>query len=117
MEDGQTLGLTGFGASAHLVLKMVCHKYPHAKVFVFARSKKERAFAKELGAVWSGDTEEEPPEKLDCIIDTTPAWKPVVKALNSLRSGAQGVKSAIDHYRITSRVKGRLDNHIKVTIH
>ncbi len=36
--DGENLGLTGFGASAHLVLKMVTHQYPNAKVFVFARS-------------------------------------------------------------------------------
>ncbi|MEE9418166.1 MAG: alcohol dehydrogenase catalytic domain-containing protein, partial [Desulfatiglandaceae bacterium] len=77
IEDGQNLGLTGFGASAHLVLKMARHRYPRSKVFVFARSERERNFAKELGAVWAGDTEEESPEKLDCIIDTTPVWKPV----------------------------------------
>ena len=69
IKDGQNLGLTGFGASAHLVLKMTRHKYPNTNVFIFARSAKERAFAKELGAVWAGDTEEESPEKLDCIID------------------------------------------------
>jgi len=76
LTDGQSLGLTGFGASAHLVLKMVRHRYPNSKVFVFARSERERLFAKELGAVWSGDTEEQSPQKLDSIIDTTPAWKP-----------------------------------------
>jgi len=62
IRNGQNLGLTGFGASAHLVLKMVRHKYPDVRVFVFARSEPERAFAKELGAVWAGDTEAEPPE-------------------------------------------------------
>ncbi len=95
IKDGQNLGLTGFGASAHLVLKMTRHKYPKSKVFVFARSPKERAFAKELGAVWVGDTEEESPEKLDCIIDTTPAWKPVVEALKNLERGGRLVINAI----------------------
>lgn len=56
LSDGQNLGLTGFGASAHLVLKMVKHRYPKTQVFVFARSEKERVFAKELGSVWAGDT-------------------------------------------------------------
>jgi propanol-preferring alcohol dehydrogenase len=37
LKDGQNLGLTGFGASGHLVLKMARHQYPNAKVFVFAR--------------------------------------------------------------------------------
>lgn len=95
IKDGQSLGLTGFGASAHLVLKMVRYKYPKAKVFVFARSEKERIFAKELGAVWAGDTVDESPERLDSIIDTTPAWKPVVEALKNLKSGGRLVINAI----------------------
>jgi len=95
MKDGQRLGLTGFGASAHLVLKMVKYKYQESEVFVFARSEKERAFAKELGAVWTGGTEESSPVKLDCVIDTTPVWKPVVEALKNLRSGGRLVINAI----------------------
>jgi len=95
IRDGQNLGLTGFGASAHLVLKMTRHKYPGTKVFVFARSESERDFARELGAVWAGDTEEESPEKLDSVIDTTPAWKPVVEALKNLKGGGRLVVNAI----------------------
>lgn len=95
IKNGQNLGLTGFGASAHLVLKMVRHRYPNARVFVFARSGKERAFAAELGAVWAGETTEDSPEKLDCIIDTTPVWKPVVEALKNLRPGGRLVINAI----------------------
>jgi alcohol dehydrogenase, propanol-preferring len=95
IKDGQNLGLTGFGASAHLVLKMVRYQHSDIKVFVFARSEKERDFAKELGAVWAGDTEDKAPEFLDGIIDTTPAWKPVVEALNNLRPGGRLVINAI----------------------
>lgn len=95
LKDGQNLGLTGFGASAHLVMKMVKHQYPNSRVFVFARSERERAFAKELGAVWSGDTEGESPQKLDSIIDTTPVWKPIVEALKNLEPGGKLVINAI----------------------
>jgi propanol-preferring alcohol dehydrogenase len=95
IKDGQNLGLTGFGASAHLVLKMVNYQHSDVKVFVFARSEKERDFAKELGAVWAGDTGDKAPEMLDGIIDTTPAWKPVVEAMNNLRPGGRLVINAI----------------------
>ncbi len=95
IKDGQNLGLTGFGASAHLVLKMVNYQHSDVKVFVFARSEKERDFALELGAVWAGDTEDKSPKKMDCIIDTTPAWKPVVAALSNLRPGGRLIINAI----------------------
>jgi propanol-preferring alcohol dehydrogenase len=95
MKDGQSLGLTGFGASAHLVLQMAGHRFPNSRVFVFARTEKQQEFAKELGAFWAGDTEEETPEKLDCIIDTTPVWKPIVEALKNLEAGGRLVINAI----------------------
>jgi len=93
--DNQILGLTGFGASAHLVLKMAKYLYSDLKVFVFARSEKEREFAKELGADWTGDTEENPPELINSIIDTTPVWKPIVKALEFLQPGGRLIINAI----------------------
>jgi len=93
--DGQNLGLTGFGSSAHLVLKMVTHRYPNAKVFIFARSADERTFARDLGAYWTGDPEERSPEYIDSIIDTTPVWKTVVEALKNLKPGGRLVINAI----------------------
>lgn len=95
IRNGHNLGLTGFGASAHLVLKMVRYRFPESGVYVFARSEEERQFAKELGAVWAGDTTDIPPEKLHGIIDTTPAWKPVVEALKHLQKGGRLVINAI----------------------
>ncbi len=95
LADGQTLGLTGFGASAHLVLKMAQHRYPHSRVLVFSRSAAEQAFARELGAHWAGDTADTPPEKMAACIDTTPAWKPVVDALAHLAPGGRLVVNAI----------------------
>lgn len=95
IRDGDALGLTGFGGSAHLVLQMVRHRLPRTRVHVFARSAGERAFARELGACWAGDTDAAPPELLDAAIDTTPAWKPVVAALARLKSGGKLVINAI----------------------
>jgi propanol-preferring alcohol dehydrogenase len=95
INNGEVLGLTGFGGSGHLVLQLAKHLYPAGKVFVFARSEIERAFALELGADWSGDTSELPPEQPHAIIDTTPAWKPVLAALECLRPGGRLVINAI----------------------
>lgn len=109
LQDGQNLGLTGFGASAHLVIKMVRFRYPNTKVYVFARSEKERHFALELGAVWAGETEELSPEKLDCIIDTTPVWKPIVEAMKNLKSGGRLVINAIRKENIDKDYLLKLD--------
>ena len=95
LQDGEILGLTGFGGSGHLVLQLARHLYPASPVYVFARSEKERDFALRLGADWSGDTEDEPPAKANAIIDTTPAWKPVLAALERLRPGGRLVINAI----------------------
>ncbi|MEC4749217.1 zinc-dependent alcohol dehydrogenase family protein [Methylomicrobium sp. Wu6] len=95
LQDGARLGLTGFGASGHLVLKMARHKLPQSEIYVFARSPEERHFALELGAVWAGESHQLPPHKLDAIIDTTPVWAPIVHALANLEAGGRLVINAI----------------------
>lgn len=95
IEDGDALGLTGFGGSGHLVLQLAKHLYPRSPVYVFARSPAERAFALELGADWAGDTGDRPPVPPRAVIDTTPAWKPVLAALECLRPGGRLVINAI----------------------
>jgi alcohol dehydrogenase, propanol-preferring len=95
LKDGQSLGLTGFGASGHLVLKTARYQYPKTRIYVFARSKDEQAFAHELGATWAGDTNDRTPEFLDATIDTTPVWNTVVAALGNLKPGGRLVINAI----------------------
>jgi propanol-preferring alcohol dehydrogenase len=95
IQDGDSLGLTGFGGSNHLVLKMAKHMYPNTEVFVFTRNPDEREFARSLGAVWAGEIEATSPQKLNAIIDTTPVWKPIVEALRNLDSGGRLVVNAI----------------------
>jgi propanol-preferring alcohol dehydrogenase len=95
LQDGERLGLIGFGASAHLVMKMVQHGYPNSRLFVFSRSEGERTFARELGASWVGSFEEEAPEKVHRAIDTTPAWGPIIAGLSNLEKGGRLVINAI----------------------
>jgi len=95
LADGRALGLTGFGASAHLVLQLARHRFPESPVYVFARNEREREFARELGAAWAGDTTDQPPQRMAAVIDTTPAWKPVLGALERLEPGGRLVINAI----------------------
>jgi len=108
-QDGQTLGLFGFGASAHIVIQIVKYKYPNCKVFVFTRpgQQEHQNLAKKLGADWVGATGDNPPEKLNCAIDFTPAFKPIVEALRVLEKGGRVVINAI---RKESRDKDALMN-------
>jgi len=109
LRNRQALGLTGFGASAHFVLKMVKHRFPATEVCVFARNKTERTIALELGATWVGDTAEQAPCKLDAIIDTTFAWTPVIEALRNLAPGGRLVINAIRKEDGDKSVLSRID--------
>lgn len=95
LDNGEPLGLTGFGGSAHLVLQMARHRYPDSPLYVFARNAAEREFARQLGAHWTGHTHERPPRPPAAIIDTTPAWEPIVAALGYLAPGGRLVVNAI----------------------
>lgn len=107
--NGINLGLLGFGASNHIVLKIAAKIYPSAKFFVFARAEAERKLALSLGASWSGDIECIPPEKLDAIIDTTPVWRPVVEALKFLKPGGRMVINNIRKETIDKDILRNID--------
>ena len=109
IHDGQSLGLTGFGGSNHLVLKMAKHLYPNTDVFVFTRNPEEQEFARSLGAVWAGGIEAASPQKLNAIIDTTPVWKPIVEALRNLDNGGRLVVNAIRKEDVDKDVLLKLD--------
>lgn len=95
VRDGDSIGLSGFGASGHLVLKLIRHQLPNTKIYVFARNSASRTFALELGATWAGDHDERAPELLQAFIDTTPAWRPIVRALENLAPSGRLVVNAI----------------------
>ncbi|HUU82332.1 MAG TPA: zinc-dependent alcohol dehydrogenase family protein [Phycisphaerae bacterium] len=82
---GQRLGLYGFGASAHVTIQVARHL--GCQVFVFSRSESHRELARQLGAVWCGRAEDEPPEKLDGSIIFAPAGGLVPTAMEHLDRG------------------------------
>ena len=95
LQDGERLGLYGFGASAHIVLQIVKHQYPRSKIFVFTRSQAHRDLAQDLGADWTGRAEDTPPEKVTRAIDFTPVGQTVRDALRVLDKGGRVVINAI----------------------
>ncbi|MGB9761464.1 MAG: alcohol dehydrogenase catalytic domain-containing protein [Caldimicrobium thiodismutans] len=95
IKNGDILGLIGFGASNHLVLKMSKVLYPNSPVIVFARNPKQREMALRLGADFALDLEEEPEDYPQALIDTTPVWKPPFYLLRYLRPGGRLVINAI----------------------
>jgi len=93
VKKSQTLGLFGFGASAHIVIQAA--KYWGCEVFVFTRGEEHRELAKKLGASWTGGPEDQPPRKLDCAIDFTPVGESVLNALRVLEKGGRLILAVI----------------------
>jgi alcohol dehydrogenase, propanol-preferring len=93
--DAERLGLYGFGSSAHIVAQAA--RFEGRRVFAFTRTGdvEAQAFARELGAVWAGPSEEAPPEELDAAILFAPAGELVPAALRVLAKGGTVVAAGI----------------------
>lgn len=85
IEKGGTLGLFGFGASAHIAIQIA--RYWGVRVYVFTRSENHKQLAGELGAEWVGSAEDDPPSKIDSGIIFAPAGYLIPLALKKLRKG------------------------------
>ena len=109
LQDGQSLGLMGFGGSNHLVLKLARHKFPKSNIFVFSRNPEEREFALSLDAAWAGTIDQSPLEALDSVIDTTPVWGSVSEALKRIKPGGRVVINAIRKEEADKEVLMKLD--------
>jgi len=93
IQSGGKLGFYGFGAAAHVAIQVARHW--NVDVYAATRDVRHQEFARELGAVWTGDTFDEPPEKLDAAIVFAPAGPIVPAALNTLRKGGALVLGGI----------------------
>lgn len=82
---GGTLGLYGFGASAHIVIQIARHM--ECRIFVFSRSEEHRQLALKLGAEWVGRAEDVCPTPLDSAIIFAPVGALVPLALRALAKG------------------------------
>jgi len=85
--DAVRLGLYGFGAAAHIVAQVA--RFQGRQVFAFTRPGDTAAqqFARELGAVWAGNSDAAPPEQLDAAILFAPVGALVPAALSAVRKG------------------------------
>ncbi len=109
LQDGQSLGLMGFGGSNHIVLKTAKYEFPNSPIFVFSRNPSEQEFALSLGAVWAGAIDQDPPQGLDAVIDTTPVWGPISEGLKALNPGGRLVINAIRKEEADKDVLKQLD--------
>lgn len=93
--DGERIGLYGFGSSAHLVAQVA--RWQGRRVFAFTRpgDEESQVFARQLGAVWAGGSDERPPEELDAAILFAPAGELVPAALRVLAKGGTVVAAGI----------------------
>ena len=85
VKPGSTVGLYGFGGSAHLAIQVLRHW--GCRVFVMSRGGKHQELAEELGADWTGDAAEKPPAALDSAILFAPAGNLVLPAMEALDRG------------------------------
>jgi alcohol dehydrogenase, propanol-preferring len=83
LEPGERIGLYGFGASAYICLQIA--RYWNCEVYVFTRSEQHKQRSLEIGAVWTGQAQDEPPRKLDRAIIFAPAGWIVPLALGHLK--------------------------------
>jgi propanol-preferring alcohol dehydrogenase len=109
LHDGQSLGLMGFGGSNHIVLKTAKYKFPNSPIFVFSRNESEREFALSFGTAWAGAIDQNPPQGLEAVIDTTPVWGPISEALKYLNPGGRLVINAIRKEESDKEILLKLD--------
>lgn len=93
IRPGERLGLFGFGASAHLAIQVARHW--GCRVYAFTREARHRDLARRMGAVWAGETREDPGVPLDAAVTFAPAGDVVVSALARLERGGKVAINAI----------------------
>src|SRR5437763_761755 len=98
VQKGDRVGLFGFGASAHLAIKVL--QSWNCEVYVSTRGESHRKLAESLGAKWVGTEKEKPPVELDRAVTFAPSGDVVVTALSSLRKGGVVAINAIHLDRI-----------------
>ena len=93
IKPGGRLGLFGFGASAHVAVQIA--RFWGCDIYAFSRGEGHRRLAENLGAAWTGRTEEKPPVKLDAAVVFAPAGEVVLKALEALDRGGTAALAGI----------------------
>ncbi|TDR52949.1 propanol-preferring alcohol dehydrogenase [Halomonas ventosae] len=94
-ETNRRLGIYGFGAAAHILVQLAVAR--GQRVFAFTRpgDDEAQAFARRLGAVWAGGSDEAPPERLDAALLFAPVGELIPTALAAVRPGGAVVSGGI----------------------
>jgi propanol-preferring alcohol dehydrogenase len=93
--DARRIGIYGFGAAAHIITQVACFQGREIYAFTRRGDQEGQQFARSLGAVWAGDSETLPPEKLDAAIIFAPAGELVLRALKAVAKGGTVVYGGI----------------------
>ena len=93
--DGRKIGLCGFGAAAHIITQVCAWQGRQVYAFTRAGDRSGQRFARELGAVWAGGSDEAPPVLLDAAIIFAPVGALVPRALKAVRKGGRVVCGGI----------------------
>jgi propanol-preferring alcohol dehydrogenase len=93
--DAQRLGLYGFGAAAHLIAQVAHHQGRRVFAFTKPGDAAGQEFARDLGAVWAGGSDQLPPEELDAAILFAPVGSLVPQALRAVARGGVVVCAGI----------------------
>ena len=93
--DAKRIGLFGFGAAAHIIAQVARHQGREVYAFTRPGDHEAQLFARELGAVWAGDSDQRPPERLDAAILFAPVGRLVVDALRAVDKGGRVVCGGI----------------------
>jgi len=93
--DAGTIGLYGFGAAAHIICQVALHEKRAIHAFTRPGDDEARVFAERLGAVWTGGSDELPPEPLDAAIIYAPVGELVPAALRAVKKGGVVVCAGI----------------------
>jgi propanol-preferring alcohol dehydrogenase len=93
--DALRLGIYGFGAAAHIVAQVARHESREVYAFTRAGDVAAQDFARELGAVWAGSSDERPPAELDAAIIFAPVGALIPAALQAVRKGGVVVAGGI----------------------
>jgi alcohol dehydrogenase, propanol-preferring len=94
-QEAAHLGIYGFGGAAHIIAQVAVHQGRQVYAFTRSGKKSDQEFARSLGAMWAGGSDELPPHELDAAIIFAPVGSLVVAALRAVRKGGRVICGGI----------------------
>jgi alcohol dehydrogenase, propanol-preferring len=102
VQEATHLGIYGFGGAAHIITQVAVHEGRQVYAFTRPGKKSDQEFARSMGAVWAGGSDELPPHPLDAAIIFAPAGPLVIAALRAVEKGCRVICGGIHMSEIPS---------------